>query len=387
MDLFRKMKINTRTPDIEEERLLLEMQTIGRKIASLRKAGDWTQAGLADQLGVTYQAVSNWERGLSMPDVARLKDLAVLFHITLDELLGSEEATRVVEVASGNRPAESVRELLDSAPYMKPSALEQELKARKGKAGDDTLSHRIDPAIDPDLKRPVDQAWTEEGDGSSPASTKGHVEESTARNFSVTSIEDHSEKVLEDGSSEGSSDSMTFQDILAFAPFISSELLHELILSTMDSQMDFELKHLTMVAPFLDQPQLKELTERCLKGSFEVSVEVITGLLPHLDQETLQDLEENLSDSKIDHPGLLVKLAPFLDTGSMGRITLRMDDMEALPDKIIVSLAPFLQSRDLTLLIQRRGASARTLRKLLMPFLDDSNMDDFVRSYLDQKKQ
>jgi len=57
----------------------MNMQAIGRKISALRKERDMTQVELADKLGVTYQAVSSWERGNSMPDIAKLPDLSDVF--------------------------------------------------------------------------------------------------------------------------------------------------------------------------------------------------------------------------------------------------------------------------------------------------------------------
>ena len=44
---------------------------IGKRIAELRKKRDMTQFEIADRLGISYQAVSNWERGNSMPDIAK----------------------------------------------------------------------------------------------------------------------------------------------------------------------------------------------------------------------------------------------------------------------------------------------------------------------------
>ncbi len=65
--------------------------TIGEKIKELRKKNDLTQERLADYLGVTYQAVSKWETGLSSPDLALIAPLTRLMHVSADELLGIAE--------------------------------------------------------------------------------------------------------------------------------------------------------------------------------------------------------------------------------------------------------------------------------------------------------
>ncbi len=69
---------------------MFNMNEIGRRIAELRKKADMTQLELADRLGVRYQAVSNWERGSSMPDIMKLPELASIFDTTIDKLLGEE---------------------------------------------------------------------------------------------------------------------------------------------------------------------------------------------------------------------------------------------------------------------------------------------------------
>ncbi len=59
-------------------------------ITKYRKALGLTQEGLAQQLGVTNQAVSKWESGQSCPDIALLPKIADLFGITMDQLFGRE---------------------------------------------------------------------------------------------------------------------------------------------------------------------------------------------------------------------------------------------------------------------------------------------------------
>ena len=65
-------------------------QTIGKRIAACRKRMGLTQEALAEQLGVTAQAVSKWENDQSCPDITMLPKLAKVFGITTDEILGIE---------------------------------------------------------------------------------------------------------------------------------------------------------------------------------------------------------------------------------------------------------------------------------------------------------
>jgi transcriptional regulator with XRE-family HTH domain len=60
---------------------------VGARIAKARKGKDWTQQELADQIGVTFQAVSKWETGASMPDVGLLVAIAAALEMTTDALL------------------------------------------------------------------------------------------------------------------------------------------------------------------------------------------------------------------------------------------------------------------------------------------------------------
>lgn len=66
-------------------------QTIGNRIASLRKHKHMTQDQLAEQVGVSAQAVSKWENDLSCPDISLLPKLAEIFGVTTDHLLGVPE--------------------------------------------------------------------------------------------------------------------------------------------------------------------------------------------------------------------------------------------------------------------------------------------------------
>lgn len=61
---------------------------IGEKIAELRRDAGMTQEALASRLVISPQAVSKWERGIANPDLELIPEIARLFGISTDELLG-----------------------------------------------------------------------------------------------------------------------------------------------------------------------------------------------------------------------------------------------------------------------------------------------------------
>jgi len=60
---------------------------IGKFLQEKRKSNEMTQADLAKKMNVTYQAVSRWETGESIPDIQTLSNLADLYKISIDEIL------------------------------------------------------------------------------------------------------------------------------------------------------------------------------------------------------------------------------------------------------------------------------------------------------------
>ncbi len=49
---------------------------------------------MGEKLNITDKAISKWERGLSFPDIAVLKDLAEFFEIDISELLNGERGKK-----------------------------------------------------------------------------------------------------------------------------------------------------------------------------------------------------------------------------------------------------------------------------------------------------
>lgn len=63
---------------------------IGEYLQQKRKECKMTQSDLAKKMNVTYQAVSRWETGDSIPDIQTLSNLADLYKVSIDEILQRE---------------------------------------------------------------------------------------------------------------------------------------------------------------------------------------------------------------------------------------------------------------------------------------------------------
>lgn len=85
------------------------------KIVELRKQKGLSQEELAEQLGVSRQAVSRWELGQTLPDIPNLLQLCELFGVSADYLVKDEEQTvtkneqRVKTIARLTREREKTR--------------------------------------------------------------------------------------------------------------------------------------------------------------------------------------------------------------------------------------------------------------------------------------
>ena len=59
---------------------------IGNKIRELRKKHGLTQEQLADNIGVSFQAVSKWENDIALPDITLIPVIANYFGVSTDEV-------------------------------------------------------------------------------------------------------------------------------------------------------------------------------------------------------------------------------------------------------------------------------------------------------------
>lgn len=128
---------------------MFDSKKFGAYISRLRKMADMTQSEVAERLNLTRQSISNYERGDSFPDISIIVSIADIFHITLDELIGSGNPTKkeaeILEGAavghdlSDTIDTQSIQDFVNLAPLLKPNLLDKMAKGL-GKHGIDISS-------------------------------------------------------------------------------------------------------------------------------------------------------------------------------------------------------------------------------------------------------
>lgn len=77
---------------------------LGKNLSRLRRAQGLSQEQVAEQIGVSRQAVSKWEADRSLPELEKLAALANLYGVTLDELAGREPTSGEGRADSAQSP-------------------------------------------------------------------------------------------------------------------------------------------------------------------------------------------------------------------------------------------------------------------------------------------
>lgn len=68
---------------------------IGTKILELRKKLSWSQTRLAKAINVSTKSIKNWENNISEPSLKNVIQLAQLFSVSTDYLLGLDIASTI----------------------------------------------------------------------------------------------------------------------------------------------------------------------------------------------------------------------------------------------------------------------------------------------------
>lgn len=241
---------------------------VGKIISQKRKEHNMTQMQLADALGVTFQAVSNWERGNSMPDISKLPELSEIFGCSIEELLGGGKSAGNVEKMTRGEDL-SLGELADIAPVLPPDVVD--------KAVENALSEDDEDEGDDE---PEEDEPDEEDDGDEDASIARGGKKPRFFIFKAGKTGDKKEDKRR---------SKRIKELVGLAPFLSEERLEELV---KDLQKDgFTVGELIPLAPFLSDEALSEIALRT-----DISSSALIALAPFLSEETLETLVLKLLD-------------------------------------------------------------------------------------------
>ena len=78
--------------------------SLSANISKLRKEHAMTQEQLAEALGVTFASVSKWERGVATPELNLIAEMADLFEVSIDALIGYQFRNNNRETVCAQKP-------------------------------------------------------------------------------------------------------------------------------------------------------------------------------------------------------------------------------------------------------------------------------------------
>ena len=103
------------------------MMSLADKLKELRKSKNVSQEKLAEYLGVSFQAVSRWENGLSYPDIELLPRISALFDVSMDTLFdmdSNSEELKIEKYCEESEKLESIEEKISlTKEYIEKSTL------------------------------------------------------------------------------------------------------------------------------------------------------------------------------------------------------------------------------------------------------------------------
>lgn len=306
---------------------MLDMNEVGRKIAMRRREKNMTQMELADLMGVSFQAVSNWERGNSMPDIAKLPELGRLLDLTVDEMLADGDSVKLVrrlieqpEEAPLMEEMPPIGTIADVAPLIKPRQVESLLEAVLEEHKETYTLHDI-VALAPFI----------------PAEMLGRLAQQAAGDADIgglTALAPFLPKDMLGTLVEGLlSEETRLRDIAPLAPFLDTCALDSLALR---AARDGELGDLCVLAPFLSEGALGELAMQ-MQGD-GVSPKNLSALAPFLPKEVIGAIA--LAAVEQGAAGEIASIAPFLPKKVLKEIADKL--MAASDMRALLSIAPFL---------------------------------------------
>ena len=272
---FQKSKRAAKQTAGEERKVIMfDTNKVAKRIRDARIAKNMTQMNLADAMGVSYQAVSNWERGNSMPDISKLEDLCRTLDLTVSELLGMEspETTAVHKVLQAGAEPLTVEELTEIVPVLPPEQVKQQAEKT---AGDKKQKFNIRALTE--IAPYLDDEFLEELVENAEVESLEELEPLAA--YLDEELLDKLVRKAPKGDIRG---------IVALAPYLDGETLDWVVLQC-DAELDREL--LDGLGCYLDEDTLDALADKQIaKGN----VRCLSGLYCYMDERTVRKIAKVL---------------------------------------------------------------------------------------------
>lgn len=297
---------------------MFNMTDIGKKISELRKRKDMTQMELADLMGISYQAVSNWERGNTMPDISKLGELAGILEVSVDTLIDSEKEARIIEHISEDGKVDledewevGFEEIVNVAPILKPTQMD-------------------------DL---MDQVEVEEFEG------------------------------------------VDYDGLISIIPFVSTDVADDLFKKACENPEVKMKKLIGAVAPFVSQGALDHVVMEALDKE-QVNTKFVTQLLPFLGSKSIKAVFKKAKAGGGKLRKIVVNSAPFVDNETLSEAVNEVISSEEIDEKFVSQIIPFVDRDTATKVFAKAvsdGASGVKLMQIVAPFVDQTILDEIIR--------
>ncbi len=260
---------------------MFNVNTVSYMLKEARIKKNLTQSALAEKLGVTYQAVSNWERGASVPDISNLSILCNLLELDLYKLVGASQNPELAEEILSNpgilndAPIDAIATVASMLP---PEQLMEIVRTKKTGIHNLATLVQLAPFIDADL-----------------------IEE-----LGADLVPSHIGEVVE------------------LSPFATNELCARWIekLESMEN-FDLDVGLLSELGPYLSQEKMDQLSERVIPDSLIV----LDSVAPFLSTDALSRLAERVEHITLnDYLVGMECLLPFLGRDTMERLHKKVVD-------------------------------------------------------------
>lgn len=345
---------------------MFDTMKVARKIREARIARNMTQMNLADAMEVSYQAVSNWERGSSCPDIGKLEQLCQILHLSIEELLGADSASktlsRLLEKEEAT-PAETdpitIAQIQEVAPLLPPTDVEKLVDdSLDGQKEDEKLDLHAIAGLAPFLDEEYLASLVK----------KAHVQSLRE----LTGLAPFLSEETLDALIENAGASKDMNEIMGLVPFLSEKTLDKLV----QKMLPFDdWNGLTGLAPFLSSKTLDALVE-IAEGNDNLTA--IVGLAPFLSEKALDKLVQKmlpLHDWKS-----ISGLAPFLGSNALNALVESADPERDMAH--VVSLAPFLEEEALDRFLQKLPADTHVDISGLLPFLSQKTLQRMAEALM-----